>query len=180
MEPNDQMKTLSVFIPEGEASKQTYLDLVKTQIMGTDSKGNARPIEDLAFFLRTAHKAGLDPIAKQIHVVYRWDSRLGRDKMAIQTGIDGLRLVAQRSAEYAGQDDVVYDSEDAEQPKWAKVTVYRFNKLMGERVAYTATARWKEYAAIGKDGKPMVMWEKMPFLMLGKVAEALALRKAFP
>jgi phage recombination protein Bet len=180
MNVNDQVKTLSKFIPDGEVSKQTYLDLVKTQIMGTDSKGNPRPIEDLAYFLRVAHKAGLDPIAKQIHVVYRWDSKLGREKMAIQTGIDGFRLTAQRSKEYVGQDDVVYDDEDGENPKWAKVTVWRFNKSLGERVPYTATARWKEYVATGKDGKPMTMWAKMPYLMLGKVAEALALRKAFP
>jgi len=180
MKPDDQLRTLSKFIPKGEESPQTYLDLVKTQIMGTDSAGNARPIEELAYFLRVAHKAGLDPIARQIHVVYRWDSKLRRDKMAIQTGIDGLRLIAQRSDEYAGQDDVVYDSEEADQPKWAKVTVYRFNKNLGERVAYTATARWNEYVAKTKEGAPMAMWAKMPYLMLGKVAESLALRKAFP
>lgn len=180
MGANDQVKTLAKYIPRGEESPQTFLDLVKTQIMGVDGKGMPRPIEELAYFLRVAHKAGLDPIAKQIHVVYRWDSKLGREKMAIQTGIDGLRLIAQRSTEYAGQDDVVYESEDVEYPKWAKVTVYRFNKNIGERIPYTATARWKEYCPTGKDGKPMIMWAKMPFLMLGKVAEALALRKAFP
>ena len=55
------------------------------------------------------------------------------------------------------------------------VTVYRM--VSGQRVAFSASARWAEYAPQGSQG---FMWQKMPFLMLGKVAEALALRKAFP
>jgi hypothetical protein len=45
----------------------------------------------------------------------------------------------------------------------------------GQRFAYTATARWSEYCP---DNAPM--WKRMPHTMLGKCAEALALRKAFP
>jgi hypothetical protein len=52
--------------------------------------------------------------------------------------------------------------------------VYRLTQ--GQRFAYTATARWSEYKPDQND----FMWRKMPHTMLGKCAEALALRKGFP
>lgn len=130
--------------------------------------------DELALFLHTAKRTGLDPLTKQLFAVKR-KSKDGIQTMAIQTGIDGYRLIAARTGEHAGTDDVVYDSDTALNPTWAKVTVYRL--VQGTRVPFAATARWKEYYP-----KPPndFMWNKMPYLMLGKVAEALALRKAFP
>lgn len=117
-------------------------------------------------FLHVAKKSGLDPFANQIYFVKR------KGKATIQTGIDGYRLSASRSGEYGGSDDPVFEEKDGK-PVKATVTIYRFVK--GEKCAFTASARWDEY-------KPenAFMWNKMPFTMLGKCAEALALRKAFP
>jgi phage recombination protein Bet len=124
---------------------------------------------EFRLFINQAVRTGLDPLARQIYSVPRGTSR------TIQTGIDGYRLIAQRTGEYAGSDDPVYDTEAVTNPGRATVTVWRF--VAGERCAFTATARWTEYKpASGQDQ----MWQKMPFLMLGKCAEALALRKAFP
>jgi hypothetical protein len=86
-------------------------------------------------------------------------------------GIDYMRGRAHETGEVAGIDDVVFDTE----ARTATVTVYRLTR--GTRYPYTATARFEEYVpAQGQDH----MWRKMPRLMLGKCAEALALRKAFP
>jgi phage recombination protein Bet len=169
---------LLTLVPKGHSPK-LYVDLVKSQIMGVDQKGNARPDDDLLLFLYVAKRTGLDPLTKQIYAIYRWDSRQGKDKMTIQASIDGMRVVAQRTKGYAGQDDVVFDDEKLKQPGKATVTVY---KLMGgQRVPFTASARWGEYVQTNSQTKmPILMWEKMPYLMLGKCAEALALRKAFP
>jgi hypothetical protein len=93
--------------------------------------------------------------------------------MTVQVGIDGFRLVADRTGAYAGNDDPVYDDES--KPQKATVAVYKI--VGGMRCPFTATARWSQYYPGDKQG---FMWNKMPHLMLGKCAEALALRKAFP
>ena len=125
--------------------------------------------DELQLFLYTCERTGLDPLTRQIHFVKRGG------KMTIQTGIDGYRAIADRSETLAGIDDPVYDTEKQQHPNKATVTVYRI--IGGERVPFSASARWKEYVP---DGKIAFMSKKMPYLMLGKCAEALALRKAFP
>lgn len=127
--------------------------------------------DELALFLYQSRKTGLDPLAGQIHCVKR---RSGEEqKMSIQTAIDGYRLIADRTGKYAGNDDPVFDDETT--PTKATVTVYKI--VDGQRCPFTATARWSQYFPGEKQG---FMWKKMPHLMLGKCAEALALRKAFP
>ena len=136
-----------------------------TLITNTVAKG-ATP-DELQLFLYTASRTGLDPLTRQIHFVKRGG------QMTVQTGIDGYRAIAERSGTLAGIDDAQYDSEDKVHPNKATVTVYRI--INSERVPFTASARWSEYAVEGG-----FMWRKMPYLMLAKCAEALALRKAFP
>lgn len=171
-------KLLSL-IPKGQSPK-LYLDLIKTQIMGLDSKNNPRPDNDLLLFLYVAKRTGLDPLTKQIYAIYRWNTRQGREVMTIQTSIDGMRLVAQRTKQYAGQDDVVYlpIDESTKYPMKASVTVYKI--IDGTKLSFSASARWSEYVQTDSKGLPIRMWDHMPYLMLGKCAEALALRKAFP
>lgn len=177
--PESKASKLLSLIPEGH-SPAVYLDLIKTQVLGVDRQGKARSDEDLMLFLYTCKRTGLDPLVNQIYAVFRWDSRLGKEKMTIQTGIDGMRLVAQRTGEYAGQDDATYlpEDESSQYPVKATVTVYKM--IGGARVPFTATARWNEYAQYDKENKLTGLWAKMPYLMLAKCAEALALRKAFP
>jgi phage recombination protein Bet len=123
--------------------------------------------DEMEMFLGQCQRTGLDPFAKQIYLVKR------QNKMCIQTGIDGFRLIAERSGQYAGNDDPVFDDEDS--PKKATVTVHKI--INGIRCPFTASARWSQYYPGDAQG---FMWKKMPHVMLGKCAEALALRKAFP
>jgi len=164
-------------IPAPEFSNEQIKLLAETVAKGCDQN-------ELAFFLQVAKLKRLDPFSGQIHVVKRWDSSLGKEKMTVQTGIDGYRAIASRTDDLAGIDDAEYDTDVEEHPNWAKITVYRYGRG-DEKVPYKATARWGEYVQMYKDKqtsemKPNPMWKRMPYLMLGKVAEALALRKAFP
>src|SRR3990167_4758979 len=99
--------------------------------------------------------------------------KTGNEDLSIQTGIDGYRLIADRTGFYAGSDEPTYMIADDGWPDVASVTVHKL--VGGVRCPFSASARWKEYA---QDTSPM--WKKMPFLMLVNCAEALALRKAFP
>jgi len=138
--------------------------------------------DELQLFAEVCQRTGLDPFSKQIYFLKRkvWnnDTRSYDDRATISTGIDGFRAVASRSKQHAGTDDAIFDAETESHPNKATVTVYRIIK--GERYAFTGTARWMEYAQYKKDKSLMPNWERMPYLMLAKCAESLALRKAFP
>lgn len=134
--------------------------------------------DELALFAHVCKRTGLDPFARQIYAIKRWNSQDNKETMALQTGIDGYRLIADRTGCYAGSSDPEYVVADDGFPDVAKVTVTKL--VNGVACAFTSSARWDEYVQKGKDGSPTAMWKRMPFLMLGKCAEALALRKAFP
>lgn len=172
-------KQLLKYIPKGQSPK-LYIDLIKAQVMRPDNNGKERSDEDLLLFLYVAKRTGLDPLTKQIYSVFRWDNRQGRQVMAIQAGIDGMRLVAQRTGDYAGQDEALFTPEDESSTYPVKATVTVYKMVQGQKVAFSASARWAEYAPLNTKGEPDFMWKKMPYTMLGKCAEALALRKGFP
>lgn len=149
------------------------ISLIKSQIApkATDN--------ELKLFLYQAKRTGLDPLTRQIYAIHRYHSQQGKDVMTIQTSIDGFRVIAERSGDYAGQDEPLFNYDESKKLISAKVTVYRFR---GE-VRYPAAvgiAFWSEYVQTNKEGKPAGLWVKMPHTMLSKVAEALALRKAYP
>ena len=147
------------------------------QIKDVYAKG-ANDVE-LATFILVSARTGLDIFKSQIYLVPRWDTRLGKEVFRPQAGIDGFRAVAERTGKYAGNDDPVFKGEvqmkGGKAPEEAMVTVYKI--VEGVRCPFTATARWTEYYPGEKLG---FMWHSKPHIMLGKCAEALALRKAFP
>ena len=136
------------------------------------TKGAGLTDDQFAMFCHAIDRFRLDPFGNQIYAVVRGSKR--GPALTIQTGIDGYRLIADRTNAYAGNDDPIF-IEGAEHPDAATVTVYKM--VSGQRCPFTATARWDEYYPGDRAG---AMWKSKPHVMLGKCAEALALRKAFP
>jgi len=141
-----------------------------------DAFANGASDEEFAVLMEIAKARSLNPMLRQIWFVKRWDSVKRREVWAPQISIDGLRSVAERSGRYGGQDEAEYEYGADGKISCAKVKVYK----AGIARPFVGVAFWSEYVQTTKDGKVTSMWANKPHIMLGKCAESLALRKAFP
>lgn len=143
--------------------------------------------DEFEIFLMACVKTRLDPFMRQIYAVKRKtkkpDGNYG-EVMTIQTGIDGYRLIAERTESYAPGPEPTYTYDE----KGALLTATSYIKKLtkdGSWHTVSASAHIDEYMQTFNDKntgekKPSGMWANMPRTMLAKCAESQALRKAFP
>jgi len=142
-------------------------------------------------FIYAAEQKGLDPLLNQIYLDVRTSD--GRVYAAHITGIDGFRMLAERTDKYApGRDPeyTFYDLEDAPTKKVRSViesggqvpksaTVFAM-KMTPDGTWHESrfTTYWTEYYP--GDNRSGFMYRKFPTVMLAKTAEAQLLRRMFP
>jgi hypothetical protein len=124
---------------------------------------------ELELFFYDCRRRGVHPLDKLIHFTKR------QGKYTPVTSIDFFRSRAGATREHMGTDDATYTGQPGDLDFAATVTVYRQVQL--EKCAFTATARFAEFAPPPPNN---FMWSRMPHNQLAKCAEAQALRKGFP
>lgn len=151
------------------------LELIKTQIAPEATN------DELQLFLYTAKRSGLDPLARQIYCIHRSvklpNGQYGK-KMTVQTSIDGFRVIAERSGLYGGQGEPIFEYNPEGDLISCKVSVFKFRGDIRYEAA-VGVAFFSEYAQTDRSGNLTGLWASKKRIMLQKVAEALALRKAF-
>ena len=125
--------------------------------------------DELALFVYASKRLRLDIMARQIH----FSKRAGKPVFIV--AIDGYRLNAERTGQYAPGKEPTYSYND--NGAIVSATAYVKKLIGGEWHECAATAFMAEYLP---DEKQAWMWKKMPHNQLAKCAEALALRRAFP
>lgn len=148
---------------------QDQIELLKRTVCKDATK------DEMALFVGQCNRTGLDPFSRQIHFVKR------SGKITIQTGIDGYRLIAERTGKYAGNSAPVFDGVGTlpNGKKHPMIAVVKVKRLVdGLERCFVGQALWEEYFP-GHSNEGF-MWAKMPHNQLAKCAEAQALRKAFP
>jgi phage recombination protein Bet len=185
------------------SKKQTAMEILSEQIDGWISpedlstlrktEASAGSLAEFAAAIKECKQRDLHPFSGHVYFRAQWDSNApklqgngtGREVLHLGVTIDGLRYIAERTGKYAGQRGPFWCGPDGEweeiwledrHPAGCKVAVLRedFTEPLW------AVVRWSDYVSTNRDGEPSFMWAKMGPHMLGKCAESLALRKAFP
>lgn len=149
-----------------QLTKQNLPDYTPEQIkLITEVVAKGATQDELKLFLYRCQNLGLDPLKPGlIHFV-----KYGSGPGSIVIGIDGFRARANRTGKLAGINrGVVRDNNGKCVGAWAEV----------HRSDWSHPAREEVTLAEYNTGK--AMWARMPETMIKKVAEAAALRMAFP
>lgn len=161
---------------EEEMTSQALVQYTPQQLSQIRNELAVGQLTDQEFnlFLAVCRRTGLDPFARQIYAI-KYGGK--NPRMAIITGIDGFRLTAQRTGEYAGSDDPVFGATliAGKYPESCTVTVYRI--VQGQRVPFSHTVYWEEFSK--RDGQIKDMYQAMPHQMMAVRAESHAIRKGF-
>lgn len=178
---NEQAQTSATVEARAETSVEVErysagaIDWANKKLVEIIKNTVARDLTNNEFFVFRMYceSSGLNPLRKEIRC---W--RDGRsNSLVVQAGIDGFRRIAFSHPEFAGMTAPKFEFEqDGKTPISCTVEVHRRDW----QLPAVATVWFEEVARKSKDPSKPSSWDRMPRLMLAKVAEAHAIRKAFP
>jgi phage recombination protein Bet len=145
-------------------------------LLKSSSIPKGTPISEFQLFIKKCEDYGLNPLRNEIFLLDKFIQGSGR-RFFTCIGINGLRKKAHDTGEYKGSPTPLFDGlelsvfpKDKKTPRSCKTTVIR-NECFYEYEVF-----FSEYVPM-----PITqIWEEKPFVMIAKVSEAMALRKAFP
>lgn len=185
--PDDRWKYVPAALrPSGDGFTDAQHAMLDAKNTPADRRGRALLWRE---WLRT----GLDPFATQIylredHTTVKTKNDIGNlvevrvPVYSVGVRIDGMRVVAQHRTTYAGQTAPQWCGPDGHwRDNWtadvAPVAARIGVLVRGYPQPMWGVARYREFKA---SDSSQSLWVRMPSHMIAKVAEALALRKAYP
>jgi phage recombination protein Bet len=166
MSPDEYRRAVKLTMKKKERRGGSWVDVSPTD-------------EDVNFLLLKAAEYGLNPLKGQIYATWRGG------KIQVETTLDGLRVLAERTGAYRGQTKPEwYDGEqwtdvwidDRETPVAARVGIRR----KGFPEPLFVTVHWREFKQTNNNGELAAMWQEKPAHMLAKTSASLGFRAAFP
>jgi len=129
-------------------------------------------VSQVKIFFYNCQALGLNPMLNEICAV-SYSDKNGNKTLSIQVMRDGFLTIAHRSGKFAGLESGVKTDDDGKILfGWAKVYHKDFSQPVYQE------ADFSEYNCPEKGGKK-TLWYSKPKTMIKKVAESMALRKAF-
>jgi len=132
------------------------------------------PPEQVQFFIEVCRRKKLDPFQRQIHLISRnerTESGGWTKVYTIQSGIDGMRAIAQRIGKVRSTERGIKEIDGK---------IYGWCRVKTSDGEYYDELPLEEYIQRKKDGTPNAMWARMPYTMLKKCAEESVLRMCAP
>lgn len=168
-------------LPRAVALTDGDRELIYTMILGSIPDVTNAEYE---FFLRVSELRGLNPLFRESHLIKSSDGRIN-----VMVGIDGFRKLAEQTGQYKGQGQAIFDGEyEGPIPEWkgkpahCTVTVHRegFEEPMVGESWLEEDGMVTGYADSREGQRANGQWATRTRTMLSKVAEARAIRRAFP
>ena len=147
-------------------------------IKNTVAKGASN--DELAMFLELASRYQLDPFAREI-----WCVKMGGSDLTITTSRDGYLAIANRHPAYDGMEaDVVREGDTFSRSGQGIEHSYGAKRgaILGAYALVYRSDRTRPayfFATFSEYNKGTATWKTYPSAMIQKVAEAMALKRAF-